>query len=197
MLYLPPSFAHDGVAIDPCMTYSIGFRAPATNELAVAFLDWLRDRARAPGRYADPGLRPPASPHGSIPRCSAAAQRCWPRIRWSRADVERFLGRWLSEPKPSRLLHAARATAVARAFLARARTRGVRLDQRTQLLYDARHLYINGEALRWPAAGGAALRRLANTGASAGRAIAGRAPRTRSQLMYDWHRHGYLHPDAA
>src|SRR5262252_1131975 len=44
MLYLPPSFAHEGVAIEPCMTYSIGFRAPAANELAVAFLDWLRDR---------------------------------------------------------------------------------------------------------------------------------------------------------
>ena len=29
MLYLPPDHAHEGVAIDACTTYSIGFRAPA------------------------------------------------------------------------------------------------------------------------------------------------------------------------
>ena len=29
ILYVPPGFAHDGVAVrDDCMTYSIGFRAP-------------------------------------------------------------------------------------------------------------------------------------------------------------------------
>ncbi|MGT2491148.1 JmjC domain-containing protein [Cupriavidus basilensis] len=30
MLYLPPQYAHDGVAEGECMTYSIGFRAPPT-----------------------------------------------------------------------------------------------------------------------------------------------------------------------
>ena len=39
MLYLPPHFSHDGIALDACMTYSIGFRAPATQEIATAFLD--------------------------------------------------------------------------------------------------------------------------------------------------------------
>src|SRR6266567_5729015 len=43
MLYLPPSYAHDGVAVDACTTYSIGFRAPTAQELATAFLDWMRD----------------------------------------------------------------------------------------------------------------------------------------------------------
>jgi 50S ribosomal protein L16 3-hydroxylase len=33
MLYLPPQYAHDGVAIGECMTYSVGFRAPAFQEL--------------------------------------------------------------------------------------------------------------------------------------------------------------------
>ena len=28
LLYLPPGWGHDGVALDPCVTYSIGFRAP-------------------------------------------------------------------------------------------------------------------------------------------------------------------------
>src|ERR1700674_4101511 len=28
LLYLPPGWRHDGVALEPCYTYSIGFRAP-------------------------------------------------------------------------------------------------------------------------------------------------------------------------
>ena len=34
MLYLPPRWAHDGVAEGECMTYSIGFRSPQRDELA-------------------------------------------------------------------------------------------------------------------------------------------------------------------
>ena len=34
MLYLPPRYAHDGIAEGECQTYSIGFRAPARDELA-------------------------------------------------------------------------------------------------------------------------------------------------------------------
>ena len=56
MLYLPPSYAHDGVAVDACTTYSIGFRAPSHNEIAQAFLDHLRDELALEGRYADPDL---------------------------------------------------------------------------------------------------------------------------------------------
>ena len=55
MLYLPPQYAHDGIAVDACTTYSIGFRAAAYEELAQHFLDALRDRVDLPGRYADPG----------------------------------------------------------------------------------------------------------------------------------------------
>jgi len=62
MLYLPPSYAHDGVALDPCTTYSIGFRAATHTEMAQSFLDYLRDRLDVPGRYEDPGLRPSRSP---------------------------------------------------------------------------------------------------------------------------------------
>ena len=82
MLYLPPAYAHDGVAVDACTTYSIGFRAPSHTELAQAFLDHLRDRIDLSGRYADPDLRPAREParigpaHAAPawrPRCAASA----------------------------------------------------------------------------------------------------------------------------
>jgi 50S ribosomal protein L16 3-hydroxylase len=34
MLYLPPKWAHDGIAEGECMTYSVGFRSPKQDEMA-------------------------------------------------------------------------------------------------------------------------------------------------------------------
>lgn len=39
MLYLPPGVAHHGVALNDCITISIGFRAPNEFELSTALLD--------------------------------------------------------------------------------------------------------------------------------------------------------------
>src|SRR5437764_10972979 len=62
MLYLPPAVAHDGIALDVCSTYSIGFRAPSAHEVAIAFLDWLRDRVAMDGCYSYPELAPETDP---------------------------------------------------------------------------------------------------------------------------------------
>ncbi|BAV66070.1 cupin domain-containing protein [Sphingobium cloacae] len=57
ILYLPPRFAHDGVAVgDDCMTYSIGFRAPSRSELIAAWCDDALADLPEDDRYADPGL---------------------------------------------------------------------------------------------------------------------------------------------
>jgi len=42
MLYLPPQYAHHGIAIGECMTYSIGFRAPVLKDLVFEyFMDMI------------------------------------------------------------------------------------------------------------------------------------------------------------
>jgi len=57
MLYLPPGIAHDGIAVgDDCMTYSIGFRAPARSELIAHFADHLLAELSEDDRYTDPDL---------------------------------------------------------------------------------------------------------------------------------------------
>lgn len=54
VLYLPPQVAHHGVAVDSCITYSIGFRAPSSvemiNDLALELLsgDRAEDFLRSP-----------------------------------------------------------------------------------------------------------------------------------------------------
>ena len=62
MLYLPPGVAHDGVALEPCMTYSIGFRAPAPRR-ARARVPRLDAGARRPRRHV-PRPRPRARARG-------------------------------------------------------------------------------------------------------------------------------------
>jgi len=39
LLYLPPGWGHDGIALGECFTCSVGFRAPRGAELGAAFLD--------------------------------------------------------------------------------------------------------------------------------------------------------------
>lgn len=53
MLYLPPHFAHHGVAKDPCLTFSIGFRAPSQLQLLDAFSHTLLEQDIAEKLYSD------------------------------------------------------------------------------------------------------------------------------------------------
>ena len=55
MLYLPPGFAHHGIAAqEPCMTWSIGFRAPTAAELLPAVLHNICESPLAGQRFIDP-----------------------------------------------------------------------------------------------------------------------------------------------
>jgi len=192
LLYLPPAYAHDGVAVDACTTYSIGFRAAAHTELAQAFLDFLRDRIDLPGRYADPDLRPAREPARIGATMQRRVGRALAAVRWDRATVERFLGTMLSETKPS-VFFAPPARPLARAaFAAALRRRGLALDRRTQWLYDDACVYVNGEAHDWPAGPRAPLAALANARALSARQAASLSA-AQVALVHESYRHGYAH----
>src|SRR3546814_13110603 len=63
MLYLPPRLAHCGVAVNDCMTYSVGFRAPSAAEVLTHFTDFLSQFLPDEERYTDADARPVADPH--------------------------------------------------------------------------------------------------------------------------------------
>jgi 50S ribosomal protein L16 3-hydroxylase len=193
MLYLPPDVAHDGTAVDECMTYSIGFRAPLYQEVVESFLDHLRDSIVVEGHYADPELRATARPG----RIDAALQRklaaAIHRARFDGADIARFIGRFLTEPKPD-VVFAAPARVSRARFVGRGERDGVRLDRRTQLLYDDGRYYLNGDDAPLADAHRLALQRLADHRMLTQTEFAALAPAT-LDLLYDWYRHGYLgHP---
>jgi 50S ribosomal protein L16 3-hydroxylase len=70
MLYLPPRLAHYGVAVDDCLTYSVGFRAPSAAEVLTHFTDFLPvpDRRRALHRRRRPAGQRPAPDPARRPR---------------------------------------------------------------------------------------------------------------------------------
>jgi 50S ribosomal protein L16 3-hydroxylase len=195
LLYLPPHYAHDGVAIDACTTYSIGFRAPGATELARAFLDFLHERIDLPGRYADPDLVPTREPAAIGRTMRRRCARMLSGLGWDAPLVSQFLGCWLSEPKPTVFFEPPARPVTRSEFLRNALRRGIRLNARTQLLYDERHVFVNGSALRWPGSGRRAMKQLANARALAPRALKD-APVALTALLYSWYRDGYLHADS-
>ncbi|WDY59785.1 ribosomal protein uL16 3-hydroxylase [Pseudomonas sp. PSKL.D1] len=63
MLYLPPRLAHYGVAVDDCLTYSVGFRAPSAAEVLTHFTDFLGQFLPDEERYSDADAQPASDPH--------------------------------------------------------------------------------------------------------------------------------------
>jgi 50S ribosomal protein L16 3-hydroxylase len=101
MLYLPPRIAHHGVAVDACMTYSIGFRAPNQEELANHLFDTLLQEASCHSAwYRDPKLAPTADP-GLISPSALSQLRQLMRSVAHRDDawLNQWLGCYLTQPK--------------------------------------------------------------------------------------------------
>jgi len=157
LLYLPPRWAHDGVAEGECMTASVGFRAPGPAELGRELLTRLAEGLEPPlheAQYRDAGQPATATP-GQVPAAlqTFAAQAVQAALRDPQA-VARALGEWLSEPKAQVWFEPARGTVPPQAALC--------LDRRTRMFYDAQHLFINGEAFRVGGLDARLLRRLAD-----------------------------------
>jgi 50S ribosomal protein L16 3-hydroxylase len=195
MLYLPPGTAHEGTALGPCITYSIGFRSPAARELGSEFLAFLQDNLRlGDERYADARTRPTHRParlgEPLVDHCAAVLQG----LRWRRGDVAEFVGRHLSEPKPHVRFVRPASPLARRAFERAARRGGVALAGATGMLYRGGRVHVNGESVAASGRTLALLQELADA-----RRLPPRASftRTAAGLVYTWYRAGWLAPGGA
>lgn len=190
LLYLPPGIAHDGVAVDACYTYSVGFRAPSHQELVSQFLVFLEERLKPSGRYQDPGLATQARPARIGSAMIAQVQRALDHIRWNRGDVAEFLGTYLTEPKPQVVFSPPRKPLAPKEFLRSARNRGLELALPAQMLYSGAMLFINGESLAIDAGKARPLRTLADARRLAGSEVPQAG--TAAEVLYHWYRSGYI-----
>ena len=190
LLYLPPRHAHDGVALDECITYSIGFRAPSAQDLCSRFLDFLQDRLDVPGIYTDPQLRPTRHPAQIDRQLSSGMLRLLDGARWNRDDLQRFIGEDLSTPKSHVVYAPPRRALSLAAFRKTIAKEGLKLAPQSILLYDDAAFYINGE--RWTVAARARprLRQFADRRML----LPATVPAAAMATLYAWYRSGYASP---
>ncbi|MDB5859293.1 MAG: hypothetical protein JWQ76_2982, partial [Ramlibacter sp.] len=189
MLYLPPRYAHDGVAVGECQTYSIGFRAPGRAELARELLQRMADEA---GELDERLYRDPAQPATAAPGAIPEALRGFAHEALAAAlkdpsALDRALGEYLTEPKGNVWFEAGRVPRRLQALV---------LDARTRMLHDAKHVFVNGDS--WRAAGRDALlmRRLADS-RRLDRGDLDNASEGARELLQSWCEAGWAHAEGA
>jgi 50S ribosomal protein L16 3-hydroxylase len=185
MLYLPPRYAHDGIAEGECMTYSVGFRAPKRDEVARDLMQRLgeqADEAMDDQLYKDPDQAATASP-GAIPAAlQNFAQDALQRLLEDPSRWQRALGESLSEPKPQVWFQPGDEGLP---------LEGVVLDRRSRMMYDATHIYLNGESWRASGADARLMRTLADQRSLSAQQLAKSSQGARD-LLKDWCAAGWL-----
>ena len=152
MLYLPPQIAHWGVSeSDDCMTYSIGFRAPKTQELAHEFLNYLQDNVvqanfDAEDLYTDADLTLQKHPAEISDQMVNKVNRLLQKLTWDKQQVADFLGHYLTEPKLGVVFNPSRKISQTE-FTKRLATKTLLLSSKSQLLFSHDQFYLNGERL--------------------------------------------------
>ncbi|HVK54859.1 MAG TPA: cupin domain-containing protein [Burkholderiales bacterium] len=193
MLYLPPGYAHEGVALTECMTYSIGFRAPSAQELATAFLDHMQEQVLLHGRYDDPDLtatkHPGDIPKSMVKKVAATLQK----INWNEIDVSAFLGAYLSEPKPHVFFSPPERPWSKRKFASTVERHGLRLALKSRMLYRLNIFFLNGERFNSSKTNAPLLKRLADKRSIPGGTSIGDETLT---ILWEWYCAGFIEPIA-
>jgi len=188
MLYLPLLHAHDGIAIGECMTYSIGFRSPSRGELARELLQRLAEQAEdAVGCavYRDPNQAAVSQPGEIPPQMLAFARDALEDALKDPDALAQSLGEYLTEPKANVWFETAEFDAASSGGV-------VRLDRRTKMMFDAKHIFINGESFRACGSDATLMRRLSDE-RSLSRQDVDRISSEARTLIEGWAEAGWLH----
>ncbi len=191
MLYLPPNVAHWGIAEDDeCMTYSIGFRAPAARELAIEFLEFCRQEGMPDELYRDPDMQPVADVAEVDANMVSNVAAMMQRLSWGSAQLGPFLAKYFSEPKAYVVFSPNRKLSLEK-FTQQAAKNGLVLDLQTQMLHWQGQYFINGEAV--PPLSANLLNILANQRELAAPLCQGDAVKPLLPWLHEMYLSGYLH----
>jgi 50S ribosomal protein L16 3-hydroxylase len=188
MLYLPPKYAHEGVAVGECMTWSIGFRAPQEGELARELLLGLADEAFegvGDALYRDP-KQAAVSSSAAIPQALGDfARQVLDKALKKPHLLDSLLGEYLTEPKANVWFEISDKEPDLSV--------GVQLDRRTKMMYDDRHVFINGESFRVGGSDARLLRQLADKRSLSAFSCA-KLSVSASEALLDWMASTWLKP---
>lgn len=214
MLYLPPRYAHEGIAeaseesdgkAADCMTYSIGFRAPGRNELAAELLhrlaEFSEDEADAasdegvhvknkqPRLYRDPSQAATATPAELPAHLTDFASQAILEVLKDPLALACALGEYMTELKPGAWFDEP-LQAWAPAAIKKGAS-GVQLASGTRMMYDNAHVFINGDSYLAKGADAALMHLLANQRSLAAIDLR-KASTSAITLLGDWYEAGWL-----
>jgi len=184
MLYLPPKWAHDGIAeTADCMTYSVGFRVPQRGGLAGELVQRMAEAWEDETLYRDPTQaatdQPGAIPESLIDFSVDGLQR----LLADRQSLACALGEVMTEPKPRVWFEEpAQAWSVG----------AVVLDRRTRMMHDRHHVFINGESFLAGGADARLMRELADRRSLSFQRVS-KASDDAQALLAQWFESGWLH----
>lgn len=100
LLYLPPGVPHHGVALEDCITISVGFRAPALAELTAAYCADVLDGMDTELFYEDPDLAPQAQPGEITAQARAKVRAELRKLLRDDAAIDEWFGRFTTGVRP-------------------------------------------------------------------------------------------------
>lgn len=194
MLYLPPQYAHHGVALDDgCQTYSIGFRSPekisTAADMAQRLGEWILDEYddSAYEYYRDPRQAAVSGASAAMPAgLQRFATQTLTTLLRDGSTLHMLLGESLTEPKPN--VRFVPGDAALQDCM-----QGVVLHRATRMLYDGEHVFANGESWRASGAEAAVLQRLADARQLSQSELEA-APEAVQALLDEWLAYGWLVP---
>ena len=169
------------------MTWSIGFRSPQQGELAREILLGLADEAFdgvGEALYRDPKQSAVSAPAAMPAALGDFAREAIAQALKDPHLVDSLLGEYLTEPKPNVWFDEPERPQVI--------SSGVRLDRRTRMMFDAQHVFINGESYVASGRDAVIIRKLANTRLLAASDLKKASVQARA-LVQSWASAGWLH----
>ena len=137
LLYLPPNVPHYGVALNECLTYSVGFRAPSQADMLERLLEDSLEDPRLKRRFSDSG-RLPQQHSGELTASDMDSLVGFlvDALPQDEQSLQLWLGKYLTAPKANTPLLEAEPTS--RAELSKL----IRNKKRFEKALDARLLYF-------------------------------------------------------
>ena len=100
LIYIPPGVSHYGVAMDECLSFSIGFRAASHAEMLQDFVEYISRDLPAAAIFRDPGLT--VQPHANeitAATINTVREILKDYLRPDHPELPRWFGRFISDVK--------------------------------------------------------------------------------------------------
>lgn len=194
MLYLPPHYAHNGIAIGESITYSIGFRSPSYKELINEFLFYLQDTIQIDGIYSDPDLRTTRRPAYIPDDMVNKISEIFKLIRFDKKEIKRFLGKYLTEPKPHSVFYPPDHPFSKNKFIGLTKKHGLHLNLQSRMLFTNGLFYLNGEEYYFSQEKKHIFQKLANQNKIF---LSISELKLTEDIFYDWYLNGYIDINSA